>query len=237
MEITTSRKFQVGAGMFVAFLLLTVLVVAGWTQSVDDGWLSLMEDLEVPWLLSVAELFHHLGSVPIALASTVLVAVAFIIARKWWAFWAWFAIVAGAQAFSTITKVLVDRPRPVDALVHESSASYPSGHAMVSGAAIGIGLAVIVGMIWPRRHLLFLCIGITYAVAMAWSRTYLRVHWFTDVVGGLFFGTAIVCLVAAAVIQRRGDVRDGIDELGVQSVPGDSLTRTRRGPRTRDELS
>lgn len=218
MGITTSKRFQVGAGLFVTFLLLTALVVAGWTQSVDDAWLSLMEDLEVPWLLSVAKLFHHLGSVPIALATSALIAVAFIIARKWWAFWVWLTIVAGAQVFSTITKLLVDRSRPVDALVHESSASYPSGHAMVSGAAMGIGLAVILGTIWPRRHLLFLGVGITYAVVMAWSRTYLRVHWFTDVVGGLLFGTAIVCLVAAAVIQRRGDVRDGIDERGVHEV-------------------
>jgi membrane-associated phospholipid phosphatase len=200
--------------MFAAFLILTAFVIAGWTQSVDDAWLSLMEDLEVPWLLSVAELFHHLGSVPIALTTSLLVAVTFIVAKKWWAFWAWFAIVAGAQVFSTVTKLLVDRPRPVDALVHESSASYPSGHAMVAGAAIGIGLAVILGIIWPIRYRLFLGVGIAYAVVMAWSRTYLRVHWLTDVVGGLVFGTAIVCLVAVVVIQSRGDARDDVTEPG-----------------------
>lgn len=209
-----SRNPRVGAGLFVTFLLLTVLVVAGWTQSVDDAWLSLMEELEVPWLLSVAELFHHIGSFPIALATSVLIAVAFIVAKKWSAFWAWFAIVAGAQVFSTVTKLLVDRPRPIDALVHESSASYPSGHAMVSGAAIGIGLAVIAGIIWPNRYRLFLGVGIAYAVVMAWSRTYLRVHWLTDVVGGLLFGTAIVCLVAAVVIQRRGSAGTGAREDG-----------------------
>ncbi len=214
MGISTDKRFRVCAGLFGAFLLLTAIVVAGWTQSVDDAWLSLMEDLEVPWLLSVAELFHHLGSVPIALVASVLIAVMFVIARRWWAFWTWFTIVAGARVFSTITKLLVDRPRPVDSLVHESSASYPSAHAMVSGAAMGIGLAVILGTMWPRRNRLILGIGIAYAVVMAWSRTYLRVHWLTDVVGGLLFGSAIVCLVAAAAIQRRRDVRDGVDELG-----------------------
>ncbi len=214
MTTMKSRQLQGGTGLLVAFLLLTAFVVAGWTQSVDDAWLSLMEDLEVPWLLSVAELFHHLGSFEIALATSVLIAVAFLVAKKWWAFWAWFAIVAGAQVFSTVTKLLVDRPRPVDALVHESSASYPSGHAMVSGAAIGIGLAVIVGMIWPNRYRLFLGLGIAYAVVMAWSRTYLRVHWLADVVGGLLFGTAIALIVAAVVLQRRGDVQEAVDDPG-----------------------
>ena len=200
--------------MFVAFAVLTLFVVAGWTQSVDDAWLSLMEDLEVSWLLSVAELLHRLGSFEVALATSVLIAAAFLIARKWWAFWAWFAIVAGAQVFSTVTKLLVDRTRPVGALVHESSASYPSGHAMVSGAAMGIGLAVILGIIWPNRYRLFLGVGIAYAVVMAWSRTYLRVHWLADVVGGLLFGTAIVCLVAVAVIQRREIAEGGVSGPG-----------------------
>jgi undecaprenyl-diphosphatase len=214
METTKNNQLRVGAGLLATFLLLTVLVVAGWTQSVDDAWLSLMEGLEVSWFLSVAELLHHLGSFPIALATSVLIAVAFIVAKHWWAFWAWFAIVAGAQILSTITKILIDRPRPVEALVHESSASYPSGHAMVSGAAIGIGAAVILGIIWPSRHRLFLGTGIAYAVAMAWSRTYLRVHWLADVVGGLLFGAAIVCLVAMVAVHRRGEVGDGTGDDG-----------------------
>ena len=214
METTKNIQLRVGVGLLAAFLLLTVFVVAGWTQPIDDTWLSLMEDFEVSWILSVAELFHHLGSFPIALATSVLVAIVFIITKHWWAFWAWFAIAAGTQILSTITKILIDRPRPVEALVYESSASYPSGHAMVSGAAIGIGVAVILGIIWPSRRRLFLATGIAYAVVMAWSRTYLRVHWFTDVVGGLLFGTAIVCLVAMVAVHRRGEVGDGIGDDG-----------------------
>ena len=213
MSTPADREFQVGAGLFVAFLLLTACVVAGWTQAFDDAWRDLMAANEVPWLVSVAEVFHHLGGVPIALATTVIVAVVFMAMKKWWATAAWVGMVAGANILSTITKLLVDRPRPVDALVHESSASYPSGHAMVSGAAIGIGLAVIAGFLWPRRHRLYLGLGIAYAVAMAWSRTYLRAHWFTDVLGGLLFGTAIVLIVAVVVIRRTGHgVVDVVEE-------------------------
>jgi undecaprenyl-diphosphatase len=214
MAATTERKTRVGAGLFVAFLFLTVFVVAGWTQTLDDAWRDLMVANEIPWLVSAAEVFHHLGAFPIALATTVLVAVALVAMRIWWAVAAWVAMVAGAQVLSTITKLLVDRPRPVDALVFESSAAYPSGHAMVSGAAIGIGFAVIAGIIWPRRHRLFLSLGVGYAVVMAWGRTYLRAHWVTDVVGGLLFGTAVVFIVAAVVIQRRGSAGVGVRDDG-----------------------
>ncbi len=212
MSIPVQRAFRLGGGLFAAFLLLTAVVVAGWTQSVDDAWLSLMEDSETLRLVSIAELFHDLGSFPIAAVTTMVVAVGFAAMRKWWAVVAWAGMVVGANVLSTLTKLLVDRSRPVDSLVFEPSASYPSGHAMVSGAAIGIGLAMIAGILWPHRRRLFLSIGIIYALVMAWSRTYLRVHWLTDVVGGLLFGTAIVCLVAAVVIQHRGNSPNDLAE-------------------------
>lgn len=204
MTTPARSPYWLSAALFLAFLTVTALVVEGWTQSLDDGWLSLMGDYEVAWLVAVARAFHVIGGYPIALVTSIAIGVAFIVLKKWWALWAWVAIVGGAQVLSAVTKTLVDRPRPVDALVHESSASYASGHAMVSGAAMAIGVAVIASFLWPRRHRLFLGFGITYAVVMAWSRTYLRVHWLTDVVGGLLFGVAIVFAVVAVVSRRRG---------------------------------
>jgi len=188
--------------MLAAFLAVTVGVVTGWVQPIDDWWRSLMADAEVTWLVAIAKGFHVIGGFLVATGTAVVVGVAFAAAKKWGMFLAWVAIVASAQILSTVVKLLVDRSRPVDALVHEASAAYPSGHAMVSGAAIGIGLAVLVGFVWPRRSRLFLGIGITYAVLMALSRTYLRAHWLTDVAGGLLLGTAVVVFVATAVMLR-----------------------------------
>ncbi len=185
-----------------SFVALTVLVIAGWTQPLDDAWNTAMANAEMPWLVDVAKVFNRIGAVPIALPTAVLVAVAFLAMRRWWIAGAWVVMVGGAQILSSVTKVLVGRPRPTDALIHESSAAYPSGHAMVSGAAMAIGLVVLLGILWPSRYRLFLWVGVLYAVLMAWSRTYLRVHWLTDVVGGLLFGTAVVLLVAWVTIRR-----------------------------------
>jgi len=164
-----------------------------------------MADAESAWLVSVAEWFHVAGSAPVVLAIAVVVVAGFLMMQKWDLALAWMAVVGGAQITTTVTKLLVDRPRPLDALVHESTAAYPSGHATVSGAAIAVGLAVLLGFVWPRRHNLFLWVGITYAVLMAVSRTYLRVHWLTDVIGGLALGTAIVLVVVALIQQTRSN--------------------------------
>lgn len=190
-----SRVLTLVAGLIGLFLVLTLLVVAGWTQAVDDSWNQAMADLEVSWLVNVAEAFHHMGGVPIAFPTVVVVAAVFVAMGRWWFAGAWLAIIVATQVLTTFTKTTVGRERPLDALVHESSAAYPSGHASVSGAAIAIGLAVLLGFLWPRRYRLFLLVGVAYAVTMAWSRTYLHAHWLTDVVGGLLLGTSVVLVV------------------------------------------
>lgn len=167
----------------------------------DDAWHSTMASAESPGLVSVAEWFHVVGSPLVAVPVAIAVGVGFLVARKWDLALAWVAMIGSARITSTVVKLLVDRPRPEDALVHESSAAYPSGHAMVSGAAMAIGLAVLLGFIWPRRHTLFLWFGIVYAALMALSRTYLRVHWLTDVVAGLVLGVAFVLIVAALTYE------------------------------------
>lgn len=197
-----SQALPLASGLVALFLILTVLVVAGWTQGVDESWNSAMADAEVPWLIDVAELLHQLGGIPIASLTVTAVGLAFLVMQRWWFAGAWLAIVGLTQVLTTIMKVTVGRDRPMDALVHESSAAYPSGHASVSGAAVAIGLAVLFGFLWPNRFRLFLLVGIAYAIAMAWSRTYLHAHWLTDVVGGLLLGTAVVCLVAFTMADR-----------------------------------
>lgn len=186
-----------GAVLAAFFGFLTSFVLAGWTQALDDAWHSAMASVESPGLVAVAEWFHVAGSAVVAVPIAIAVGVAFLVAKKWDLALVWVAIVGGARVTTTAVKLLVGRPRPEDALVHESSAAYPSGHATVSGAAMAIGLAVLLGIIWPRRHTLLLWIGAVYAVLMALSRTYLRVHWLTDVVGGLALGCAFVLVVAA----------------------------------------
>lgn len=199
-----SRCFFGAAAAFGAFAILTVFVVAVWTQPLDDAWNTAMGANEAAWLVGVAMLFHHVGAFPIAFPTVVVVAIGFLVMRRWWIAGAWVAMVAVSQILSRATKALVGRERPLDGLIYEPSAAYPSGHTMVSGVAMAVGLAVLLGILWPNRHRLFFAVGVVYAVLMAGSRTYLRAHWLTDVVGGLLLGAAIVLVVAALAAHRFG---------------------------------
>ena len=210
MKRQRSQLWAFAAGLVGMFSVLTVVVVAGWTQGVDDSWNQAMADLEVPRLVNLAEAFHRVGGVSIAFLTVVVVAATFLATKRWCFAGAFLVFIFVTQVLTTLMKTAIGRDRPLDALVHESSAAYPSGHASVSGAAIAIGLAVLLGFLWPHRYRLFLLVGVAYAVAMAWSRTYLHAHWLADVVGGLLLGTAVVCVVSLTMADRlREETREG----------------------------
>lgn len=107
----------------------------------------------------------------------------------------------GGEALVYLTRAYIHRPRPLTAVspapgsvpgVHETSYSFPSGHATGAAATLVClaGLAAITWRIWWPW-----LIGILAALAVGASRLVLGVHWFSDVAFGL-----VVALPLAVVV-------------------------------------
>jgi membrane-associated phospholipid phosphatase len=112
-----------------------------------------------------------------------------------------FVVVAtiGAWLVDNALKDLVGRSRPAfdDPLARSSGASFPSGHAMVAGAAYG-AVAIVV-----RRRWVTMTMAVVVAV-IAMTRVALGVHWLTDVLVGAALGAAWAWACARAIrIPRR----------------------------------
>jgi len=108
------------------------------------------------------------------------------------------AIVAGAVLLDVLTKWLVSRPRP-----RGGEYGFPSGHAL--GAAVFFG--VVVYVLWTSdvsRALRWLgtLLACLLVLGVAASRIYLKVHWLSDVIGGLLGGVTYL-LVVLLLIDRR----------------------------------
>ena len=94
----------------------------------------------------------------------------------------------------TIMKHIIKRERPnIKRLVHEKGYSYPSGHALNGTMFYGLLISLLYFsnldikiLLISMLVILILFIGI--------SRIYLGVHYFSDVIGGLFLGTSYLLI-------------------------------------------
>jgi membrane-associated phospholipid phosphatase len=108
----------------------------------------------------------------------------------------------GSLAMTLAIKSLVGRSRPPLAEAvppYESSASFPSGHALNAIVITGILVYSILLIVRTQRAwLLTVIVGGAYAIAIGLSRVYLGHHWLSDVVGAWLLGLAWLAVVIVA---------------------------------------
>ncbi len=117
------------------------------------------------------------------------------------------AITSGLFAFFVL-KHLIARERPplVSPLVHSETHSFPSGHVMLA-VVLYFALAILI-----TRHVTHFRVrafvwwaAVALSLAIAFTRTYLGIHWPSDVVAGLLAGigwTALWWIIGWTVAWR-----------------------------------
>ncbi len=142
-------------------------------------------------ITSVLKVITELGGVAFIVLAGVLI---FMFCKKI----RWFVTfdLVGVTLINQAIKHIVRRPRPnVLRLVEEDGYSFPSGHSMVSMAFYGIIIYLVYKNVtnkylkWTLITLLSLLI-----LSIGFSRIYVGVHYFTDVVGGFLLGLAYLII-------------------------------------------
>ena len=173
-------------------------------QHVDDAWLRLMTDLHNPVLVEVAKVFAILGGVwvnwPLRVAAMVVLA----FRHRWLQLGAFALAVATSEALIGPLKAIYARPRPPHPLLGSTGFSFPSGHA-IAGAVTAVGLVLVLLPPGPKRWSWEIRAAV-FAVLVAGSRTYLGVHWLSDVAAGGLLGTGLA-VGWPAVLQLARDRR------------------------------
>jgi membrane-associated phospholipid phosphatase len=194
--------------MLALVVLLALLVPAG-PLAVDRSWADAMRHAETPLLTHLALAFNWLGHGPGRALGLALVSLLLLRRRRWLALAAFAVAESLAPLISTLLKALVDRSRPTDGLIHVAGNSFPSGHVTYAGATC-VALVLLFTTPGTRRRLWW-ALAALGVVGMAWSRTYLQVHWLTDAVAGALLGSGISLLVfavAQAAATRKRPVDD-----------------------------
>jgi membrane protein DedA with SNARE-associated domain/membrane-associated phospholipid phosphatase len=221
LELTTAFAVS-GVGFYLFTVYAVTLSGDASTTPADRELLEIAERIDVHSALTdVVKVVTSLGS--FATVATLVLAVSILLAarRNWIELG---ALVVGSIAVYVsvqLAKSGIDRPRPANPLVDAEGASFPSGHAAYS--TVWVAAAVIVARVVPgMASRAALVVGsIVLAVAIGLSRIYLRVHYWSDVVGGWGLGAGIfgLCAVVALVVAYlRNNEREPVsDRAGAES--------------------
>lgn len=151
-----------------------------------------------------------LGGFTVLTLVTVLAAAAFLLHRKIRHAVILVATVLVGQAGSEVLKGLYGRPRPdlVPHGVYVYSASFPSGHSMLS-ATVYLTLAALISSLEPRRgpKALVFVTAILIMAAVGVSRIYLGVHWPSDVLAGWCAGAGLALAAWSVLLREAGPQR------------------------------
>ena len=198
MPLLTSREYRVFLACAAGFGVVTLAVAAGWTAALDHSIDVLVARGRGPLLSYIAVNVTALGSEPVAVI-TLIMAAAYLGLTGHGARSLWIACPAlGVLLTSLPMKDLIHHQRPTDAIIAlPASCTYPSGHAATAVAVwVTLALAATRAETRPPVRRVVLGAALVIALLVAWSRVYLGVHYFSDVVGGMLLGTALVFLCA-----------------------------------------
>jgi membrane-associated phospholipid phosphatase len=215
--------------MLALVVLIAVLVPEG-PLGVDRSWAHAMHHLETPHLTDIALAFNWLGRGLGRALGLTLVGLLLLRRRRWLALAAFAVAESLAPLLSVLLKALIDRPRPPDGLVHAVGPSFPSGHATYAGATC---LALVLLFTTPgTRRRVWWALASLGVVGMAWSRTYLQVHWLSDVIAGSLLGGGVSLLVFAVACRCDGctTLSLPIRSRGKEGVAGGRSSGTRETP-------
>jgi membrane-associated phospholipid phosphatase len=192
LEIYLAAGLLLSLGV-TAFLGLSQKVFGGEGLAAFDYQLSAaLQRMLTPSRLTALHRLTALGNGSTITIIGGIVAVVLLARRHWSVATGWILALLGGGILNLALKTFFQRVRPEYSTI--GGWSFPSGHAM--GSFICYGMLAYLAFVFLPRHVAQICAAILLLLILfiGFTRIYLGVHYFSDVVAG--YAAAIVWLVA-----------------------------------------
>jgi undecaprenyl-diphosphatase len=215
-----SRTEYLGLHLTVGFLLSlgALWLFAGISEDVihhdpltafDLRLNNLLHRHATPAGIAVAKAVSLLGSPVVVIGWSVVGCVVLLLRRERVLLVGWITAIAGGGLLDQALKLTFRRPRPVweAPIAIAQGWSFPSGHAMGSLVAYGmLAYLLILHLRSLRAKAAVVAGALLLVLAIGFTRLYLGVHYFSDVVAGYAAGTVwlAVCISGLEVLRRSG---------------------------------
>lgn len=187
----------------VGFCLLSVLAKYYSYLFFDPFVTNFVQNINVYGFDTLMRFLSLIGNPPINFFLTVAIAIPlFLIGKKKDGAIVLVSVV-GTTLLSLLLKIAISRPRPDPSMIQlripfEESMSFPSGHVLFYVGLFGmlLFLAYTGLKLSPLRYFLS-SIFLTLIILIGFSRIYLGVHWFSDVLASYFIGFIWIFVVVS----------------------------------------
>lgn len=201
------------AALLLGFGYLAAAVIAGDSFAFDRTIILALRTagdpanpIGPPWLEGAARDLTALGSHLIVILVMAAVAGYLLLVQRPAAAVLVLVSVLGGIVLSSLLKLGIDRPRPdlVPHAVAVFSASFPSGHAVLSAITYLTAGTLLSPTQARRLRVYFMSIAITVTLVVGLTRIYLGVHYPSDVLAGWCIGAAwaLTCGLIASRVRR-----------------------------------
>lgn len=191
-------SFMAVTVLVAGFVHLTDEVIEGGTLHLDQAVLLGIHQVHSPWLDALVASTTDIGGLIGVVILTLLAVGLLCLARKYRAVVQLLIGVGGAGLMNVLLKNMFERARPDlwQWLVHESSYSFPSGHAMASSA---LAMSVVLILWHTRWRWGAVAAAALYTVYVGLTRLYLGVHYPSDIIGAWIISAAWVVLASMVI--------------------------------------
>jgi membrane-associated phospholipid phosphatase/beta-phosphoglucomutase-like phosphatase (HAD superfamily) len=176
--------------LLLAFAVLAALVGVHAASGLDGRLITWFDDNRIGLLDRIGLGFAWVGVWWILGSVTLVLTVLLALAGRRRDAGYFVATMALSAGLNLLLKVMFRRPPPggISGVIHPANFAFPSGHTM-SATAFATALVLIA---WPTRWRWPILVGGSiFALGMGLSRTYMAVHWPTDVAAGWAMGAAV----------------------------------------------
>ena len=196
----------------IRVLLILIVVVISWTVIfydvllVDTVVAKFVASIRCDWLDFFMKFITSFGNTAtiFILVSVSIWGLIKIVKNKKLAMFFLISLV-GNVLCNQLIKLIIRRERPINSLIYVGGFSFPSGHAMVSMAFYGMLIYIFYRLLENNKLKLFLislCGVLIFLIGF--SRIYLGVHYFSDVIVG--FSVSLLYLDLFSRILDKYDI-------------------------------
>jgi undecaprenyl-diphosphatase len=199
-EKSIDKKLILILVLILAFVLLELILTNKYTILINNLVNQSMQKIQTDFFITFSKIISGIFDISGVILITLVFSIYLFLTKRKKESIIFFLIVGLSSVSVSILKKIFSIARPLNELVSATDFAFPSGHTSIVVVLFGL-FAYFYMKDSKKNKTLAIFTSIIGIIIVAFSRLYLSVHWFTDIIGGIIIGS--IWLVFALYLLKK----------------------------------